>query len=329
MFQAMKQTTEKVTFLIAAIGLVSLSAGPAMAGDKEGPSKFEKDRQAILDMAGEYEVGFNFYETVAVQDGYEKKDAYQSGATELVKVVEDSGERIVLQRILVAGESDDPHVVKHWRQVWTYEPDRIYVFRGDRTWQPRELTDAQADGKWAEAVFQVDDSPRYAGLGQWTHQANVSAWQSGKTWRPLPRRERKRKDEYDVMVSRFRYTQTPAGWVQEQDSYKLVLEDGEPAEVLTREGGLNRYERTDEVDFAPARAYWQRTAPFWKQVRSAWRARFAEGEPIHLKYKVDGQKLWERMFERAGEIESRDAYDKQAGRKFIDRTLDEFLTDPS
>jgi hypothetical protein len=316
----------KVSVLMGGIVLTAAVSSPAMAEQTSASaSKFQRDRQAILDMAGQYEVDFRFYETVPIKAGYETKEPYQSGAHEMVKVIEDEGERIVLQRLLVVGEGEDQRVVKHWRQTWQYEPEMIYAFRGNLTWQPRRLSEQQADGKWAETVFQVDDSPRYAGLGDWTHRANLSHWQSGETWRPLPRRERKRADEYDVLVTRNRYTQTPFGWAHEQDSYKLVLDDGEPAQVLTREVGLNRYQRTDEVDFSAAKQYWQRTDDFWQQVRNAWQARLAKGRPIRMKATVGGQRLWHHMFEQAEAIDNGGDFDRQAAKKEIDQTLSQFL----
>ena len=313
---------------LAAATLVAMPANAASNDEEaDAPSSFERDRQAILDMAGKYDVGFRFWETVALKEGYDKRKPFEAGATELVKVVADEGDRIVLQRFLLVGDKDERAVVKHWRQEWRYEPEMMYVYRGGKTWVPRELSDKQATGKWAETVFQVDDSPRYAGLGEWTHSANISAWQSGKTWRPMPRREQKRDREYDVLVGRNRYTQTPTGWAHEQDNYKLVLKDGKPAEALVREVGLNTYERTDKVDFSPVHDYWQRTRPFWRQVNAAWDKVRAKGQPIHLKEKVDGKTLWQHMFERAGDIESAEAYDKQAGKQFVNKTIQRFLKD--
>jgi len=322
---ARKVTTSVFASVLLLGGVVTV----ASAGEhgEQRASSFEKDRQAILDMAGQYDVSFRFRETVSIKDGYELREPFEAGATELIKVVEDTGERIVLQHLLLVGEKGDRGVVKHWRQTWQYEPDVIYAYRGDRTWKPIEISEKKAAGKWRETVFQVDDSPRYAGLGEWRHAQNLSAWQSGETWRPLPRRERKQRDDYDVLVGRNRYTQTPSGWVHEQDNYKLVLEDGEPKQVLAREVGLNRYERTESVNFSPVRDYWQRTAPFWADVRAAWSEVYAKGEPIRLRDKVDGKTSWEHLFERAEQIDSRSSYDREAARAFIDKTIEAFVMD--
>ena len=42
-------------------------------------ANFKKDRQAILAMAGNYHVTFDFIETVAFEEGYELKDRKLSG----------------------------------------------------------------------------------------------------------------------------------------------------------------------------------------------------------------------------------------------------------
>jgi hypothetical protein len=144
----------------------------------------------------------------------------------------------------------------------------------------------------------------------------------------LPRRERKQRDNYDVLVSRNRYTHTPDGWVHEQDNYKLVLKDNQPNEVLARELALHRYNAVDSVDFSPAHAYWQRTSPFWQQVRDAWADIFAKQHPVRLKVKHDDQTLWQHMFDRVNQIKDGNTYDANAGRRFIDETLKQFVTEP-
>lgn len=68
-----------------------------------GESGFDCDRRAILAMLGNYEVKFNFDETVVLKPGYERKAPKRSTAFEHVLLVEDAGKRISLQHILVMG----------------------------------------------------------------------------------------------------------------------------------------------------------------------------------------------------------------------------------
>jgi hypothetical protein len=90
-------------------------------------SSFEKDRAAILGMAGEFRVTFNFEETVALLPDYELRKPYESAAKELVMVADDEGEQITLQHLLVVTDMDGPKVIKHWAQIWTYEDNHTEV----------------------------------------------------------------------------------------------------------------------------------------------------------------------------------------------------------
>ncbi|MEO1236790.1 MAG: DUF6607 family protein [Planctomycetota bacterium] len=276
------------------------------------PSSFEADREAILAMVGEFKVTFQFEETVAVESGYELKEPYLSGATEFVEVLEDRGDFISLQHVLVMhpqkedgslDQAADPVVVKHWRQDWTYEDTQVMAFRGNRTWEKIELSPEEVGGTWSQAVFQVDDSPRYESFGPWTHVAGHSVWESGEVWRPLPRREFSKRSDYNVLVARNRHTLTPAGWVHEQDNYKLVLDDaGRPERVIAHETGLNEYFHTDDVDFAAGRTYMEETGEFWSDVRSIWGQTFAQRDRVELRGKVDGEKMFAKMFALANEV---------------------------
>lgn len=258
---------------------------------------FERDRAAILAMAGEYRVDFDFRETVALAPGYTLHEPHHSGATEWVHVIEDDRDFISLQHILVMSDEDERHAVKHWRQDWRYEPEHMVVFRGDGRWERVEVDAQTRRGAWSQSVYHVDDSPRYAGIGRWRHDGAVATWTSNATWRPLPRRESSTRSDYHVLEVVNRHVVTPAGWVHEQDNTKRVLRTDGTSTPLAREVGVNTYTRVTDVDFAAGRAYWKRTAPFWKEVRSAWTARLERGAAqLALHQRVDDDLLYERMF---------------------------------
>ncbi|NQX90350.1 MAG: hypothetical protein HRT77_17040, partial [Halioglobus sp.] len=155
-----------------------------------GLSAKERDRKAILAMAGAYRASFDFIETVGFTVGYEPDVPYQSWGTEYIYVVADTPDFISLQHIMViqiAATKDNPSsemVIKHWRQDWRYQPDTYVVFNGHRQWQRKTLSQDVAQGRWVQSVYQVDDSPRYAAVGRWQHNANYSSWTSEETWRP-------------------------------------------------------------------------------------------------------------------------------------------------
>ncbi|MEM1109670.1 MAG: DUF6607 family protein [Planctomycetota bacterium] len=264
------------------------------------------DRQAILAMAGEYAVTFQFQETVGLIASYELRDPYHSSATEFVEVIEDTGDFIALQHVLVMHpEGKDPVVVKHWRQDWTYQDTSLLEFRGHNTWETVELAPEKVAGTWSQAVYQVDDSPRYESFGKWTHLGERSAWESAETWRPLPRREFSKRSDYHALLAKNRHTITPDGWVHEQDNQKLVLDDaGQPLKILAHESGLNVYDRTDDVDFSAGRLYWEQTAAYWQDVREIWGDVFEENQTFTLAKDIEGEKLYASMFKLASEVKA-------------------------
>lgn len=295
----------------------------------------ERDRRAILAMAGGYRASFDFIETVGFVDGYTPDRPYQSWGTEYVYVVEDEPDFVSLQHVLVMyiemedGDVSDPIVVKHWRQDWQYEDTDLHVYAGHSTWERREYTADEVAGTWSQSVYQVDDSPRYQAIGRWTHHGNYSSWESGNTWRPLPRREHSVRDDYHALSGTNRHTITPTGWVHEEDNLKLVLdENGEPRQVdpyLAREAGFNRYERIVEHDFSAGDEYWEITCAFWADVRAAWESTFEHNETVVLRRKVEDKSMFEVMFGYAGELEAAEDYDPEDGQSFIEATLGSFL----
>jgi hypothetical protein len=317
---------------------VTLLAGPAdewQALRAPGLSKFERDRRAILAMAGGYRTSFDFIETVGFTADFAPARPYQSWGTEYVYVVEDSGATIVLQHIMVMffedaeGDVQGPIVQKHWRQDWRYEDTDLHEFAGRDRWRRRMLDAEHAAGRWSQAVFQVDDSPRYEAVGEWVHDANYSAWTSEETWRPLPRRESSVRDDYHVLIGTNRHTITPVGWVQEEENLKVALAEGgalrADSPYLARELGVNRYERIVGFDFSAGDRYWERTSAFWQDVRAAWADVYSRHPEFRFDDDHEGRSLFEPMFEYAARLEAGEPYDPMDGRAFIRETLADYI----
>ncbi|MFN3834483.1 MAG: DUF6607 family protein [Glycocaulis sp.] len=229
----------------------------------------EADRQAILAMQGEYTVTFAFNEYLPIAEGYELRPSTETPARELVIVIADEPGYISLQHLLLVGDREDPMIIKHWRQDWRYEPSRLMAYRGFNTWEMETVSADDARGSWSQTVYQVDDSPRYAGLARWEHGPGASTWTPGVSWRPLPRRDATTRDDYDTIAAVNRHTITAWGWTHEQDNSKLALRDGTPRE-LVREHGINTYRRTTLTGVENARRYWAETQDYWASVRAAW-----------------------------------------------------------
>lgn len=247
-----------------------------------------KDRAAILAMRGDYRVDFHFQETVPLKAGYELHDDKTTGGFETVIVVEDTEEKIVLQHILVAPGG---HVIKHWRQDWMFEATERFEFTADQNWEVRAIDPSRVAGHWTQCVFEVSDAPRYCGTGQWNHRYGVSTWTSDRSWRPLPRREYTKRDDYNAINAENRHTITPSGWTHEQDNTKTLREGSKTKETLVREFGFNDYRNIEGYDFSPADAYWAKTSDYWTQVRDAWAARLRAGEALRLNTEVDGMPI--------------------------------------
>ncbi|WP_367874541.1 DUF6607 family protein [Luteolibacter sp. Populi] len=274
-------------------------AVPALADT----DSFEQDRKAILSMAGEFKVGFHFQETLSLRDDYKPEEKpYKEEAFETVKVAEDSGKRIILQHILLAG----PMVVKHWAQIWTYEDTEILEFQGSRVWTTKKLDPAAVKGKWSQRVTQIDDSPRYEGIAAWVHYEQSSEWASQAN-RPKPRREEKR-DDYDLLIVTNRHTVTPLGWFHEQDNTKWMKRDGK-AYPLVREIGYNPYLRVKDHDFAKANVYWDKTSAFWKDVRQVWEELYAAQTTLKVQTKAEPGLLMDAMAELVEDTEDGKAPD--------------------
>lgn len=267
-----------------------------------------RDRQAILAMAGEFEVDFNFHETVALAEDYARREAKHSGAREVVLVIDDAGDHIVLQHLLIVGDGE---VIKHWRQDWTWQARERLEFTDDQTWTLRTLEPDLTRGAWTQCVFGVADAPRYCGTGRWRHDYGHATWTSDRTWRPLPRREYTTREDYNALNVENRHTITPDGWTHEQDNSKVIRENGASRQVLVREFGFNDYRRTDDVDFAPAYEYWDATADYWARVRARWDQAFATGG-VRLDTEVDGMPVIDGLFTLADRVREGESPDHGA-----------------
>lgn len=289
----------------------------------------ERDRRAILAMAGGYRVTFDFLEVVRFDPALKMDAPYQSWGTEHVFVAEDRPDFVALQHILAMrvvlpdGKVSEPMVVRHWRQEWRYEAGRLLAYEGANTWAPREVPADARRGAWVQSVTQVDDSPRYAARGRWEHAGGVSTWQSDETWRPLPRREFSVRKDYDVLAGTNRHTVTPTGWVQEENNVKLASATGRQ---LAREYGVARYERIRDHDFSEAQRYFERTEPFWAEVRAAWRE---IGERrFTLRAQPDQGQLFVPFFEYADELAEGAAFDREGARALVRKVLKETYLAP-
>jgi hypothetical protein len=298
---------------------VMLDAEPSAAWralQQPGLAPQERDRRAILAMAGSYRVAFDFLEVVAYPDAARARVPYQSWGTEKVYVDRDEPGFVSLVHILEmhligkdGAPTPEPMVTKHWRQDWRYEPATMVEYLGRERWRQRAVGADERRGAWLQTVYQVDESPRYASLGRWQHTPSFSTWLSGDTWRPLPRREWSVRDDYQVLLGTNRHTIGPTGWLQEENNLKAVIDAQRALDPMrpyvAREYGVARYERLRGMPFAAADRYYERTRAFWDQVRETWTTAFERQGTITLRGPVDKLGLFMPLFERAELIEEK------------------------
>ncbi len=267
----------KFTVKLGAVLLTSaMTLSPAIAQQSiassavsEEQSAFERDRADILAMAGNYKVRFDMQESTPWTADYEPRERKISGGNEVVRVIEDSGNKIMLQHLLVVEHGGKNMIIKHWRQDWEYEPENMLVYSDRHRWELQPVSRENAKGKWSQTVYQVDDSPRYAGLGTWETEAGTRRWSSDWTWRPLARRDAVRNPVYDRYYAINRHSPTPDGWIHFQDNIKMGMVDGELKPIVS-EYVLNTYTKFDDYNVQSADDYWQDTATYWQAVRATW-----------------------------------------------------------
>lgn len=266
-------------------------------------ANFELDRKAIMAMAGDYRVRFDFTETVSFLQDYRVKEPSRSGGYEVVRVIEDRGDFISLQHILVIEAGEEKFPIKHWRQDWRYEPESVLIFIGGNAWENRVIPEAEREGKWSQTVYQVEDSPRYGALGAWDHSNGISAWTPPAELRPLPRREATTRDDYYGVLAMNRHAITWDGWVHEQDNSKLALIDGKQR-IIAREQGVNTYRHYADFDENVALDYWNVTKDFWAAVRNEWSALETPGTTFGLTVKGEPEPIYTPLLELADKIQS-------------------------
>jgi hypothetical protein len=281
--------TVPVFFLLSPLALVA-------------QTKQQQDREAIKSMCGCFEVEFHYTETFSPDTAYHfQEDHHTLAPAEWAFVVEETADKIVIQHLLVIGDS---MIIKHWRQDWLYENTDFYFYEKDQTWNYVKKDKAEVEGQWTQKVYQVDDSPRYQGSATWVHYDGKKYWEN-TTDAPLPRREFSVRSDYNVLQRTNRHELTNYGWLHQQDN-KKVQRDENGDRILTEERGYNTYTRIDESKCQAAKAWWEKQNAYWAIVRGEWEQIFAQHQTLHIKTKLDDKLLFSELF---------DLGDQAAGKK--------------
>lgn len=290
--------------LLALAGAASPAFAHTPIAADQAVADFKQDRADILAMAGNYKVRFDMQESTRWDASYTPLEKKTSGGHEVVRVIEDTGRKIVLQHMLVVEYEGKDMVIKHWRQDWEYEPARVLVYADRNTWKWEDVPDKMRAGRWSQTVWQVDDSPRYGGWGQFESQGGVRRWRSNWTWRPLARRDAVRKPVYDRYLSINRHQNSPDGWIHWQDNTKMASRDGKLVPIV-QEYVLNSYTKFDDYNVKAADDYWTATKDYWTGVRTAWARIASEKGGIGIQEEAEtGTVISAKLMQLADEVQS-------------------------
>ena len=83
----------------------------------------------------------------------------------------------------------------------------------------------------------------------------------------------------------------------------------------------SRYEHVVDFDFSAGDRYWQRSGPFWRDVRAAWDRVYAERDTFEYLENVDGQEMFVPLFEYADRLDNGEPYDAAAAAEVIRSTF--------
>ncbi len=309
----------RLSVLRGSILALAIISAPALAHPPiaerpaaEEKAAFEADRADILAMAGNFKVRFDMQESTRWDASYTPLERKISGGHEVVRVIEDTGRKIVLQHLLVINDNGKDMVIKHWRQDWEYEPEKLLVYADRHVWRWETVPEKMRRGRWSQTVWQVDDSPRYGGWGQFEEQAGVRRWRSNWTWRPLARRDAVRNPVYDRYMSINRHQTSPDGWIHWQDNTKMASRGGKLVPIV-QEYVLNSYTRFDGYNVKAADDYWAATRGYWKAVRDEWDRVAASKGGIAIEEDAEtGTVISARLLEMADDVQDGSMTEKAA-----------------
>lgn len=259
-------------------------------------NKKQEDQKAIKSMCGCHEVKFNFKETFNYSKDtltYKPSKTKNDYGLEWVELVQDSEDKIVLQHLLIVG---DTSIIKHWRQDWLFENQQLYTYNRDNIWNFNKISSKQVKGQWTQKVFQVDDSPRYEGSATWNHVDGRHFWEN-TTDAPLPRREYTIRKDYNVLKRTNVHEITSFGFVHDQDNDKIVRVENQKDFLLAKEKGTDVYIKVDDSKCKIAHEWWLKNEMIWKKVREKWNKVFSIDKNLSLQKKVDGKMIFEFLFD--------------------------------
>lgn len=255
-----------------------------------GFSQLKVGKDNIAKLCGCFEVDFKYVETFSPDTAYNFHKREHSKGTELVLPVSDSKNKIVLQHLLIVNDS---FIVKHWREDWEYQATDWLVYQGNKQWIKQPIAAADSKAKWTQTVWEVDDAPRYQGTSSWINAKEKTYWEN-TTNAPLPRREYTTRNDYQILKRGNRIAVSNDGWMHEQDNDKIAIVNGKE-KIIAQEKGMNAYTKTNDINCAAAKIWWEKNGAFWNNIRTKWDEVIKAQHNIILKSKLDNKRLDEHF----------------------------------
>lgn len=275
----------------------------------------ELERSLIKSMAGNYKVSFKFAETFSPLKDYEYQERHFSQAKEMAIILEESEDKISIQHLLFVGKT----VIKHWRQDWLYENREIFRLVKDHHWEKEILSEEEVKNTWTQKVYQVDDCPRYQGIGTWVHLNGRHYWESIAD-AALPRREitTAGRTDYNVLRRNSRIELFEDGsWLLDQDNEKIMRsEDNTSDTLICQEKGLERF-TPKTYDTSKTMEWWNERKDFWTDVRKFWTEILATQYSVKIK---EEEKLYMGQFDLAEHFKGEN-YDQEQAVMAIEKLI--------
>jgi hypothetical protein len=297
-----------------------------------GLADLEKDRRAILAMAGNYRVSSQFVEVAGYTDAYRPPSPLLWIGMVDVKVLWNRPRTISLQYTLVTqprGEGDHalpPVVRKFQSEEWNYENNDVHVYLGHDRWRRRLLPRTAVKGSWTVVTSDENGSPHSAALGKWNHNGGAPTFTTHSSSSPLPPRELNVRDDYNILQTTHLVTITPTGWVHTQNNRKITLENGGRIHCLAMENGILRFQRLNSPELSNLTAdYYDLTGTYWAEVRKIWNDAFRKYEAFGLKRANEHGNLAEHHASFIDPALKSGTYNVQKGRDHARATIDRFL----
>ena len=283
----MKKSFEISLILLFLVGFLYFSNNKSIA--------LEKDKSTILKMCGCYKVTFNYTETFVFSEdsNYVSSPDMKESIYEWVNLTEEKENKVVLQHILQSSADSSAFVIKHWRQDWQYEDVNLFAYDLNNKWLNKNLKNEDVKGKWSQKVFQIDDMPRYSGIGNWVYLDDMAYWQNACD-APLARRETKIRSDYNVLNRGNRVQITNYGWLHEQDNKKIYRTKFSD-QIIAMEKGYNTYEKVDDEKCQIAINWWKKNSSKWEYVRNNWNYRLAKSNDLSIDLENNSISLYKRI----------------------------------